>query len=75
MSVPAASWRLSVADICNGNGVAVITLRSGVQLRGIPDQRLSQREVLHLRQPNIDGWSLIDWDEIAAVTGERYAAD
>ncbi len=64
-----STLRIAAMDVANGSGVATVTLRSGVQLTGRVDKRLSMHEVLHLVTPN--GWHTIDYIEIAAITGER----
>lgn len=67
LPVSAASWRISAFDIANGNGIAVVTLRSGKEFTGRVNKQLSMNDVLHL---NTDvGWHTIDWTEIAAITG------
>jgi hypothetical protein len=69
MSVGEASWRLAVFDIANGDGIATITLKSGVQLSGEVDRGLSESDVLFVRTKT-KGWHTIDWEEIAAISGE-----
>lgn len=68
-AVNEASWRLSATDIARGDGIATVTLRSGVQLTGSVDLMLSEHEVLHLKVDR--GWVSIDWTEIAAIAGQR----
>lgn len=65
-----SSWRLSAFDIANSDGVATVTLRSGVQLAGRVDKHLSLNEVLFLRTAT-RGWHTVDWTEIAALSGEK----
>ena len=68
MSVHDSSWKLSIFDICNGDGIATVTLKSGVQLAGSPVKDMCQSDVCHLRTDK--GWHTIDWEEIAAISGE-----
>lgn len=63
-----SSWRITIFDIANGGGFARVTLRSGVQLFGAPDKEKSMNEVLFMHHKG--GWHVIDWSEIAAITGE-----
>jgi hypothetical protein len=67
-AVPDTLWRLVAADVYNGNGVATVTLRSGVQFTGRVNRELSKQEVLQLSLPG-GGWVSIDWTEIAAFVG------
>lgn len=69
------SWKLSIYDIANGEGIATVTLRSGVQFVGTVDKRLSSGDVLFLRTLATGGWHTIDYTEIAAVTGEPKNRD
>lgn len=64
-------WKLSMCDIANGYGIATVTLRSGVQLEGSVNKKLSMHDVLHLECPG--GWHSIDYWEIAAITGKVRA--
>ena len=64
-----ASWRLTAIDIANGNGTALVTLRSGIRFVGSVDINLSRNEVLFLRTDS-GGWCVIDWTEIVAMGGE-----
>lgn len=66
--VQPAEWRLTLLDIENGGGTATVTLRSGVQLTGSYDSKLSQNASAFLRT-NKGGWHVIDYTEIAAITG------
>lgn len=63
-----SNWKVSMCDIANGNGMATVTLHSGVQLEGTVDKKLSMDGVLHLHCPG--GWHTIDYWEIAAITGK-----
>jgi hypothetical protein len=66
--VHSSSWKLTIADIANGYGIATVTLRSGVQLEGSVDKKLSVNDVLFLHTQG--GWHTIDYTEIAAITGK-----
>lgn len=67
-AVGAAEWRLAILDIDSGGGICEVTLRSGVKLEGRPDPKLSQSfNTLFMRHEH--GWHVIDWTEIAAITG------
>lgn len=82
-SVPASYWRIVLLDIKNGDGVAVVTLKSGVQLAGRIDSRDDvQRQVISLKSGrwranhpsdifDLDGgWHVIDYTQVAAITGK-----
>lgn len=67
-SLVASTFRLGVHDIANGDGIATVTLRSGVQLSGTVKLNLTDDVVLHLKTAR--GWHTIDWNDIAALSGE-----
>lgn len=63
-----STMRLGTHDIANGNGLCTATLSSGVQLAGRVNTKLSNQDVLHLETDL--GWHVIDWQEVAAISGE-----
>jgi hypothetical protein len=73
MTVHETEWHLSVADITNGGGHCVVTLKSGKELKGWPNRKLSMGPSLHLQldRHGQSGWVVIDYDEIAALAGMR----
>lgn len=62
-----SEWRLSIYDIANGDGIAKVTLRSGVQITGKPSKSKSEHATLFMYEDR--GWHVIDWTEIAAISG------
>lgn len=71
MNLLASTFRLAAADIANGHGTATVTLRSGAAFHGRVNKQLTNEDVLHLTAVGGGGWHTIDWNEIAAITGER----
>lgn len=63
-----STMRLGAHDIANGNGVCTATLKSGVQLVGKVNTKLTNSDVLHLETER--GWHTIEWDEVVAISGE-----
>lgn len=70
-AVSAAEWRLTLADIVNGGGRVCVTLRSGAQFAGEPDMSLSGSSMNTLFLRDGLGYHVIDWTEIAVMTGVR----
>ena len=76
MSVLPTYWPIVAHDVNNGNGVIIVTLKSGVVLEGTLNVQLSKSgEALHLHTLKYDeidgGFHVIDLDEIAAMTGRK----
>lgn len=81
-TVPASYWRIVLLDIKNGDGVAVVTLKSGVQLAGKVSTTPGQHQAVTLRSGcwranhpsdifDLDGgWHVIDYTQVAAITGK-----
>lgn len=67
-AVDPARWKLAICDIANGYGMATVTLRSGIQLKGTVDKKMSMDDVLFLHCSG--GWHTIGYGEIAAITGK-----
>jgi hypothetical protein len=65
-----AEWKISIIDIAKGNGTATVTLKSGVQLSGKADAEHIGDAMVALFLTTKRGWHVIDYDQIAAITGE-----
>jgi len=77
-SVPASYWRVVLLDIKRGDGVAVVTLRSGVQLTGKVDRNGPSEPGISLKSGEYrggsftpdGGWHIVDFTAVAAITGK-----
>ena len=81
-AIDASYWRIVLADIKNGNGVATVTLKSGVQLVGRVDRNGPSEPGISLKSGELKytgsvhkefvsdgGWHVIDFTQVAAITG------
>lgn len=74
MTVPASEWNLSLMDISNGNGVATVTMKSGVQFEGKVKKLDFNSSLATFMLHTTDGlgWIVIDYAEVAAITGKAH---
>lgn len=83
-AVPASYWRIVLLDIKRGDGIVVVTLKSGEKLEGQVDpQDGMQQQAITLKTVSLQarysggvrdylatdgGWHVIDYTQVAAIT-------